>query len=525
MYLEMIPLKLELFGLVTLDVKILFKRFKKTLFKKKLWSYAMSKISERIIDVSTREEDSSPPVFSPVVNKSKSRTGRDLPKCEIHQIGNRDYTETAFEISVQAADDRSDVKFFLNVGTFSGGTNVVSNLQLGGSETVIKTVNNEYPSGVPLYFIMFAENSAGSRSYVSCELPTYDSTPPTGRLHAEFTYTSNPNIIQATVLIQDDSEISEAFIAVGFGTGQYGDQLRPWEQLRLKGSTNIIHVWFKSAFTLVFTSTGNNPLDSFTRLQEGKLLTTPVQFLETVTASDCATECLRISHCHSFNYDYGLTMMCELLPSIRNFDDSLQMESQFHYFELLSSGHTVELTYDSFEMRHNTLHYVNLDITNVLGYRSTVHSEGVLTDFTCPDPGPISNASKDSLSFVDCSYLVPSDRPDLSRFCTGHSPLFPNHRTIIDGIGSRTLFNGDTPMTDALYSRSNTYIAANWDGIYDNETGILVYTWFVGRNICEEYIHPDVDPHKHLLHESHWRNIGIISSMSSKGNIFPLPCV
>ncbi|XP_052806226.1 uncharacterized protein LOC128235445 [Mya arenaria] len=509
MDLEIRPLKLELFGLVTLEVDLLFDTYEKTLFKKRIWIYEMPKITKRVVDESTKEKDASPPIFSPVVSKTNSRTARATTECVLRQIVNRDYTEPAFEISVQAADDKSNVEFFLDVGSFPGGNDIVSNMQLGGSETVVKTESNEFPSGVPLYFIMFAENSAGSRSFINCQLSTYDSTPPTGRLNVEFTSTSNPNIIRATILVHDDSVISETFVAIGFGQGQYGDQLLSWEHLKLKEITN--------------RKRGTQPLDEFTQSQEGKLVTSPIISLITVTASDCAEECLKISPCHSFNYDYGLTMACELLPSIRHFDESLYTESQFHFFERLSSGQFVDISYDSFDMRHNTLHYVNLDVTNVLGYRSVIHSQGILTDFSCPEPGLIINGSLDILSFVNCRTLVPFDRLDLSRYCTDQPAVFHNHRTVIDGPGSRTVFNGDNPMTETLYSRSDNYIAANWDGIHDNETGILVYTWFVGRNICEDSIHPDVDPHKQLLHESHWRNIGIISSSSSNKNIFPLP--
>ena len=47
----------------------------------------------------------------------------------------------------------------------------------------------------------------------------------------------------------------------------------------------------------------------------------------------------------------------------------------------------VEMVYDSFYMDHNTLHYVNIDLTNILGFRTIINSGSILTDFTCPDPG------------------------------------------------------------------------------------------------------------------------------------------
>ena len=59
----------------------------------------------------------------------------------------------------------------------------------------------------------------------------------------------------------------------------------------------------------------------------------------------------------------------------------------FCHFERLSSGHTVEINNYNLYMRHNRLHFVNIDLKNVLGYRRVISSAGILTDFTCPEPG------------------------------------------------------------------------------------------------------------------------------------------
>ena len=53
------------------------------------------------------------------------------------------------------------------------------------------------------------------------------------------------------------------------------------------------------------------------------------------------------------------------------------------------------------------------------------------------------------------------------------------------------------------------FFAANWDGIYDNETGILMYTWAVGTTPCGDDIVHHNDPHEHLASSSEWTNIGI----------------
>lgn len=68
MDLKLTPVKLRLIGLVTLEVKIFFVKIKKTLFSKDLWHYTTPTIDKRLIDVSTKEEDESPPQFSPVIS-------------------------------------------------------------------------------------------------------------------------------------------------------------------------------------------------------------------------------------------------------------------------------------------------------------------------------------------------------------------------------------------------------------------------------------------------------------------------
>ena len=63
--------------------------------------------------------------------------------------------------------------------------------------------------------------------------------------------------------------------------------------------------------------------------------------------------------------------------------------------------------------------------------------------------------------------------------------------------------------------------SANWDGIHDNESSILIYSLSFGREVCEDLIHPHHDPHSHLLHESHWTNLGVITA-TLEYNPFPL---
>jgi len=64
-------------------------------------------------------------------------------------------------------------------------------------------------------------------------------------------------------------------------------------------------------------------------------------------------------------------------------------------------------------------------------------------------------------------------------------------------------------------------ISANWDGFNDKESGLLGYTITVGKQHCEDLIHPHHDPHKHLFDKSQWTNSAMISPIPAPYTILP----
>ena len=64
-------------------------------------------------------------------------------------------------------------------------------------------------AGRMLFFTVTARNSQGGAANATCELPTYDMTPPGGRVTEEFISTSHPNLIRASVLAIEDSKLAE----------------------------------------------------------------------------------------------------------------------------------------------------------------------------------------------------------------------------------------------------------------------------------------------------------------------------
>lgn len=75
---------------------------------------------------------------------------------------------------------------------------------------------------------------------------------------------------------------------------------------------------------LNFCCSGGQALEQFTELQEGRYISPPIKVHTSIyTAQSCAELCLKLDHCVSFNYDYGPSTRCELLRSIRHYDENL----------------------------------------------------------------------------------------------------------------------------------------------------------------------------------------------------------
>ena len=85
-----------------------------------------------------------------------------------------------------------------------------------------------------MYFTVWAENSSGRRSKVTCSLLTYDITEPTGKITSDFLISSNPAVLRASVVITEDSTLTLTQVAVGYGKGYYGDQIVSWTNVTVE---------------------------------------------------------------------------------------------------------------------------------------------------------------------------------------------------------------------------------------------------------------------------------------------------
>ncbi|XP_062596534.1 uncharacterized protein LOC134257978, partial [Saccostrea cucullata] len=510
MFLQLRPLRLTLEGLVTLKIHLIFHTFKKTLFKHRIWHYETPVIQKKIIDTHKKEKDKTPPQI-------KSFGGVTRPgECKVLQAAGRDHTDPEFKLDLDAEDDRSNVILTLDVGTVPGGSDVVYRKELGGFSTSLTEILN--PSGVPLYFTVHVANEAGVSVPATCQLETFDMTIPGGRMSEAFRSTSNPRVMKGLVTVYEDSPITQVLVAVGYGRDIWGEQIVRWNQTSIAANTVNYDVGYDPLNLKVMTL--------FSDGRSGKLVGRHILFKEydsLSTPGECATHCNKMhdTKCLSFNYDFG-SGHCELLEAIEGYNFKISKDGHYMHYEKLGVGSNRKFEYNDLDLQHNTMYYFNIHVKNSLGFENILSSESILTDFTPPDPTEAQiNMTSDVLEVSPCLDLIPNDRQDWERHCVGVDPSRRNHRIVIDGEGSDTVYNGHEFKTDLKYTRANRYISANWDGIYDNETGLLGYSVTAGEKICEEKIKAHHDPHAHLFDESQWTNSVMMTPLEAPYTILP----
>ncbi|KAK3788402.1 hypothetical protein RRG08_044436, partial [Elysia crispata] len=508
MDLDLLPLELKLSADVTVNIVHPSETIDKSLFSSNLWYYRAPNIRKRVMEEAGKEDDTSVPQFITAENSGNNAAIVEVRHCQVRQLPGFDYTDPRVEVLVDVKDDRSKVKLTLDIGTELGLSDVMAGYEMGGPQIVI--TERLSPSGVPMYFKVSAENSEGEQSSVTCSIPNYDITLPDGRFTSEFKSTSNGNILKASVVLYENSQLTSARLAVGLGRNIYSDGVKPYVDVNFTQIT-------APPYDASSDRDGEVALtDHFAGQRIGRLVVDEAfltALIEDVAApGGCAKLCMQYTTARCLSFNYHSRGDCELLAAAETASVALSLDGLYRHYERLGTGLANEFNFP-LTLTHNTVYYMVLHLTNVLGFQNILSTEGALVDLTPPEPGPMV-ASSDTLSITDCESNLPEDRRnDWKIWCVGIDPAMANHRTIIDGPGSMTIFNGHEPLVDLLYTSSNTYISANWDGIHDDESGLRGFSFAVGTSVCGDDIHPFHDPYKHLTpqdDDSQWSGIGVV---------------
>ncbi|XP_069118468.1 uncharacterized protein [Argopecten irradians] len=471
--LEIIPVTLTLRAFLKVDLWL----FSKTIFSAVIWRYRSPSIHHTIFNYEDKEPDSDPPVIDSEVTPG-------VGGCSVTQVKNRSPLNTAFQLEVSASDPVSDVHMFYAIGTTPETTDIMDWTEYSGPSLVVPTT--ELPNSVPLYWTVKARNSEGLEVFTTCHLDTYDNSIPDGRVDASFAFSSHPYSLSASVTMFEDSPLKTPhYKAVGFSSGGHGNEVIDWEQMTLSS---------------------NNPrpnelsdLKYFSIPKPGTLTVSAFSSSKTRTNLLCAKECLKyVRKCVAFDYEYH-TENCDLHSVVEGQQAKRRISGTYAHYERLI-GSTAYISYTDLPLVHRLTYFINVHVTNVLGYNGFLKSSGTIVDFTTPETGPLGMGYTETVQADRCGAAV-------TQRCIDVSDIL-NHRIIRDGENGGTVFNGHVPHIDLLYTLANHYLTVNFDGFHDNETGIWGYTWWAGTAICESDIVKERDPHSHLSHNKYWTHTG-----------------
>lgn len=404
---NLVPLKLSVHASVILYIKICFWaciRIRKTIWTSELWSYTSPTISKNVLTIGNEDKDESAPQFHSLTyngNRKRRSDGNGVP-CFVQQLLNRYPTTPGFQIEVSAYDDESGVSFDLDVGTYSGGRNVLAEFDMGGPQLLS---TDPLPSGIPLYFTVKASNSQGRSSTATCSVPTYDITPPGGRMDQPYDISSHPFTLSALLVVHDDSELEDVGRA-SMGLGARKGNVIDWNDF----SFNAVGI----------NHDANDDLEHFAQPRLGRLTAPAVATTTVINPLKCASFCLSYGvQCVSFDYNYH-SDQCIVMQAIEGPLVQRRVSGSFHNFERIGVGYTALFEHMNMTLNHGEIYYFNAEVKNRLGYTQLMTSKGTLIDFSPPFSGEVGDAKLDVTVTSQCT-------ASFLQQCTDVSP-WPNHR-------------------------------------------------------------------------------------------------
>lgn len=191
----------------------------------------------------------------------------------------------------------------------------------------------------------------------------------------------------------EDSELKQGglFHGVGYSPSSYGHEVVDWTPLSVSR-------------TAAQNSVAGS-LAQFGASRPGRLATSPSKSPRVSSKSQCASECLKMPSCLSFDFEPNRPI-CEVFDMIEGANAERKLDGYFVTYERVGLAHTAHLRHENLPLRNGTMYYMNVDVQNVLGYRAVLTSQGTMIDFTPPVPGPIGDAMSDEFTADGCHISI-----------------------------------------------------------------------------------------------------------------------
>lgn len=405
-----------------------------------------------------------------------ARAARSSSKgCITKQVLDRPNCDPALEIVISLDEPESTIETSVyKVGTYPGADDVVKITTMGGNSEVVPILLPKFmeDGGRALFVYTESVNTEGNVASGSCSVANFDVTPPAVSVNVLTRLQSDTTSLTGSYKVTDDSSLVRLQYSVGRAS---------------KGDASVLG-WRDIPFDPPADAGGSTgtAIENFKRTPDVHLYYFQGAAASTtkgLNLEQCARACLLYGSgmgCKGFDHD-GVGNECILHSQLREGPGTkLIPMGNFHHY--IRSDRTMSASYEGtlkiidLALEHAMSYFINVRARNALGYSAIDSSPAVHVDLTPPEPGLIANASSDAM-YADRCQAAKSQRCLLVT-------SKPNHRIIVDGLGSATVFNGFQPIYDDWYTRYNTFLVGNWDGFHDEESDLYQILFGVGDTVC-----------------------------------------
>ena len=420
--------------------------------------------------------------------------------CIVKQVRGRSDCDPAVELNINTDEPDSMIeKTMYWVGTYPGGQNIVPPSVLTGESEVISIVLPAFAAkgGRALFFTTESVNTEGSPATGKCSIPSYDVTPPQIAVSSNVRFQSDTTSLTGTYTVTDDTPLVRLQYSVCRSAKSTAAGVVSWKDLPIVAPSS--------------ENTDGSTGDPEENFKEQKLQYLyyfeggPATQTTGGTRGTCALACILFASgvgCKGFDWSAS-TKHCILHSDLNNAKATqlIKYEDYSHSVradKTLSQTHNGKIKIMDLALEHNTDYFINVRARNAVGFQAIESSPAIHVDLTPPEPGGIANQTVDTM-FADRCKAAKSQR------CLKVTSQ-PNHRVIVDGVGSATVFNGHVPIYDDWYTRYNTFMVGNWDGFHDEESDLWQILFGVGTKTCADDVYPWGDPHSHLNGKDDWNH-------------------
>ena len=190
-----------------------------------LWQYSVPPLQVEEYMYRGLTEDETAPSFTKLSYDDSTLA----PSCFVRQLPYRLYYQPAFEVEVDLQDCEDNINTTLRVGTHLDGDDVLQLHVFSGQRIIVP---HSLGTGKRLFVTVEAVNSMGLQSLARCQLFTYDTSLPMGRINPRSLISSHPFQLESLIVLFDEYGLKDVYeVAIATSPGDYSNVM-DWQEFK-----------------------------------------------------------------------------------------------------------------------------------------------------------------------------------------------------------------------------------------------------------------------------------------------------